>query len=682
MVIKMSEQLYCIFDYETYSEVPLKTAGAYEYARHPSTEIICFAWCVGTKDTLLSAKTKGMAPSTKGLIKQSFINCLFDPEIIFVAHNAFFEQMITRYVLPRYFQIELPDVPARRFICTASLASTLALPRSLEGAADALRLDIRKDMEGAKLLKKMMKPAKVTKNNPNPRRFRDDPANILRLLEYCKTDVEAETLLFLKAPPLQPTERKIWLLDQEINSRGFAVDRPMIKKVLGLIDEETKALDEETENLTLGYLASAKQRDGVLNWLTNEKTFLPDLKRKTVEDALADGLVEGDSRRLLEMRLAVSKSSTAKYQKLEMSSRSTGRVYDTLLYHAASTGRWGGARVQPQNFPRPHLKFSTLQSMIDVVKDKKDKSETSKLDWIRMVDDNPMQCFASMLRSMIIVPPGETLDVADYNAIEARVLFWLADHEKGLKAFREKRPIYEELASKIFRIPVDEIGEDSLERFVGKTATLGAGYGMGAPKFQTTCFEQGKVEISLTTAKLAIETFREQNKPVVQLWYNTENAALAAMAKKHKKYTVNHCTWYQWSEFLCCQLPSGRILYFPSPMVGLTRTPWGEKKPTLYYCGVDVSRKKFILQKSYGGKLVENISQGMARDVMASAMLRIKRAGHWKIILSVHDELLAERKLFSGGSIDEYIRLMEVVPKWAPGLPLYVKGWTGTRYRK
>ncbi len=586
-----------------------------------------------------------------------------------VAHNALFEQVITRNVLARicHTQLYLRSLLPDRWLCTASLASALALPRKLEGAALALKLKMQKDMAGHKLMLKWSKPRKPSKNNPATRHT--DPQEYQRLISYCATDLDVETELFLKCPPLTDKERKIWVLDQTINLRGFKVDRPLVKTVLRMISEETKELNRETQETFEG-LTSTTQRDGVLRQLESGGVFLPNLKKKTVEDAIASGLATGDSKRLLEMRLAVSKTSTAKYIAFEQRSRFDGRLRDILIYHTASTGRWGGSGVQPQNFPR-----GTVKDTIEAAKVIAD----GDLEFVRLIYGDPMSVFSSCLRGMIVAPKGKILDVADYAAIEARVLFWVAKHEAGLRAFREGRDLYCELASTIFNRKVTKV--DVKERFLGKEGTLGAGFGLGHVKFKSSCKEKGQ-EITEELAKATITAYRTTHKPVVELWRKIERAAVEAVRNPGKRYAVNMTMWFVKDSFLWCELPSGRRLAYYGPRVQYDTTPWGDKRAVLYHWGVDSLSKKWVFNKTYGGRLVENVVQAIARDLMAEAMLRIDSAGSWDLVLTVHDELIGERDIFSDATNKGFCDLMAEVPDWADGLPVRVEGWEGTRYRK
>lgn len=657
------EQVYCVIDYETFSEADLKKVGAYEYSVHPSTEIICAAWRIGTRKQLRAAPTNTWISPV--CVPKDLIDVFNDPSICLVAHNAYFEQVITTNVVG---YIVLP----MRWICTASLAATLALPRNLEGAALAMKLPIQKDMDGRRLILKWCKPRKPSLKNPKTRH--DDPEELARLVEYCKTDVATEVELFLKAPMLTRFEREVWKFDQMINLRGFQVDRPLIETILEMIEEETAWINKETKKVTNGAIWSTTQRDRVLAYVRDKGVDIPDLRKGTV-DLMLKAPLPRDVKTILEHRAAISKTSTAKYQAFERRSRSDGRVRDILMYHAASTGRWGGVGVQPQNLPRATIKDTDQAASIIAGGD---------LELIRMIYGKPMNVFSDCIRSVIVPSKGRILDVADYAAIEARVLFWVARHEEGLKAFREGRDLYREQASRVFNKPVDQIESGSLERFVGKGLILGCGYQMGWEKFQATCELQGQ-KISDGLAQAAVQSYRETNRPVVKLWEMISRASLAAVSNLGKRYSINRTTWFVKDDFLFCELPSGRRLAYAYPSVKFELPRWGGliKIPVLYHWAVDPLSKKWTEVKTYGGKLTENVVQAIARDLMAAAMLRIEPRGPWKIILSVHDELIAERELkYKGFNIEDFCAHMAELPDWAEGCPVVATGWSGMRYRK
>jgi DNA polymerase len=679
-------QKYLVLDYETRSEADLKKTGGYEYANHPSTRILCASWRLGTREELKhqiksNAPAKIWSPAFKDSddVKE-LAGLIGEQNNIIVAHNAIFEQVITRFVLPKmlgifipWLDIRLKSLPHERWICTASLAAALALPRNLEGACLALNLAAQKDMTGHRLMMKLSKPRKPSKNNPS--KWHTNAKDLKRLMLYCQRDVDAETLLFLTLPPLNETERKVWLLDQKINFRGFKADRELVHSALKLIDEETKNLNKETRGMSDGLFSTTNQRDGVLEWLQRKGVFLPDLRAKTVSDAIKEGLVEGDAKRLLEIRQAVSKTSTAKYRAFESRSRIDGRVRDILVYHTASTGRWGGAGVQPQNFPRGSIRDTTLAANI---------LREGDLEFIRLVYSDPMAVLSSCLRSVIIAPDGRELFCADYAAIEARVLFWVAKHVAGLKSFYEDRPVYEEMASVIYNLEdIKEVTKP--QRQVGKQSFLGCGYGMGWKKFMQTCKYFG-MEVDEELAQVAVNSYRSTHIPVVRLWSMLEKAAIEAVKRKGTKFKINHTKWWVESlpgtklEFLWCELPSKRRLAYFGPEVKYEPTPWGDKRAVLYHWGVNPLSRKWELGGTYGGKLTENVVQAISRDLMAEAMLRTEHTGY-DLVLTVHDEMLAERQT-GKGSVEQFEEIMAELPAWAEGCPVRVEGWKGPRYKK
>lgn len=463
-------QKYMVVDYESFSEADLRgkksAVGAYEYARHPSTRVMCVAWRCGTASELPTAPVRVWSPFLKGQSALELFENLIDPDVKLVAHNAFFEQVITRFVLPKVLvSKQLEEIPHSRWICTASMAAAMALPRSLDGACQALNLPFQKDMEGNRLMMKYCKPRKPSKLNDSTRHNKKN--DLLRIMEYCASDIKAETALFLKLPLLNPKERELWELDQKINFRGFKVDRPLVMSVLGMVGLEIEELNQETRALTEGTINSTTRRDAVLKFVNARNANLPDLTAGTIQGVLKKKDLDPTARRLLEIRQDVSKTSTAKYLAMELRSRTDSRIRDHQVYHTASTGRFGGAGVQPHNFPRGTLK-NALQAT-EILNS--GVSEYEILDLIRLLYGSPMEVFSSTLRCMIEASPGKCFFGADYNAIEVRVLFWVADHVLGLKAFHDDEDIYRIMASILYRVPLSKVTAE--QREMGKRIVLG-----------------------------------------------------------------------------------------------------------------------------------------------------------------------------------------------------------------
>lgn len=672
-------QLFCVMDYETRSEADLKKVGAWEYSVHPSTRILCASWAVGTLDELRDNPVVTSWSPALPELQQNFgdlLRSLRTQDQTLTAHNAYFEQVITKNVLaPRYMasKPELREIPIERWTCTAALAASCGIPRHLDGACAALRLKVQKDLEGKKLMLKYCKPRKPTKNNPA--KWHNSVADLMRIIEYCETDVRAEIELLLRLYPkhaLSPHERRVWVLNQEVNHRGFRVDRPLVKTVLKMIDQETARLNDETMETT--GLLSTNQRDAMLAWLEKEGVFLPDLKAKTVSDALKGGMAEGAALSMLKIRQAVSKTSTAKYTAFDLRSAWDGRCRDILVYHAAHTGREGGSGVQPQNFPRGTI--ADTDEACEILKD-------GDLEWVRFLYGDPMSVFSSCLRGMIIPSEGKEFVGADFAAIEARVLFWIADHQVGLQMYREEQDLYRDMAADIVGVPEPQVTKKQRDD-LGKSAILGCGFGMGWKKFLASCREKG-IEVSEELAKIAVAKYREKHAPVPELWRNLERAAVKAVLAwkrgERKIYSVNRTQWWVDDGFLVCRLPSGRCLHYYGPAIKYEETPWGEPRPVLYHWGINSRTKQWELGGTYGGKLTENVVQATARDLMVDAQLRIDEDPRYDLVLSVHDELLAEQDA-GRGEVWDFEALMAAVPAWARGCPVKAEGWIGMRYKK
>lgn len=666
------DQVYLVTDFETRSTADLKKVGSYEYARHPSTEILCVSWRLGSRKELRRQIKEGVPakvwspflPSPYG----EFKNALTDPTVIKVAHNAFFEQVITRFVLPRILNIpRLAELPPAEWLCTASLARAMAMPGKLELACPAAEIPFEKDMAGHRLMLQMSKPRKPKKDeNPEGVYWHFTEEKLRRLMKYCAADVDAETALLLKLPPLSEYERKVWILDQTINWRGFGVDRELVKTTLKMIRTETKRLDRQTAKVTEGAVETTRKVAAMREWLAGVGCKIPDLKKKTVEDTLKRKDISPEARALLAIRLAASKTSTNKYKAFNWRSATDGRIRDSLVYWGASTGRFAGAGLQPHNFPRGTIKNAVTAA--EYVKE-------GDIELLRLLYGEPMQVFASCLRPVIIPTKGKKFYCGDFAGIEVRVLFWLAGHEDGLDAFREGRDLYVEQAGDIYNKPVTK--EDKDERQLGKKAVLGCGFGMGAKKFKQSCEDDG----ILITAKLAersVKAYRERHSAVPQMWRNLERAAIAAVQNPGETFKANKTAWTLEGRFLYCTLPSGRRITYVDPKIKYVSTPWGERKPELSYMGYNSMKKKWLREKTYGGKLTENVVQAVSRCLMVHAMFEVEREGY-EVVLTVHDELLTEN---GDGDVVEFESLMSRGPKWAKGLPIKVDAWEGSRYKK
>ena len=646
-------------DFESRSTVDIWKSGAWVYSTHPTTQILCLCYAIGERPVQLITKDE----LELGIIPDDFLECVRDKEIIFVAHNAFFERVMWKNIMaPRH---GLAEVSLDRWRCTAAKACTCGLPKALDKVALALELSHKKDAEGKRIMLKMCKPRKAKKNeDPDIIYWHESEEDFEKLHKYCKQDVEVERAVDHKLPELTAVEQQIWILDQVINVRGVQIDRNAVENILNLIHEYEKELTLEVNKLTNGYIDKVSKRQRVVNWLEAQNVQVPNLQKQTVEDLLNAGLPK-KVHRVLEIKQQLGKTSTAKYQAMMDAIDEGSRLRDTLVYHSASTGRWGGKLVQLHNLPKgiPGLNTDTACEIL----------QEGDMIYAKSMYDNIMGTISSCIRGMIIPKQGYELLVADYASIEARVVVWLAGEQKAIKLFQDAtKDIYVEMAKLIFNNP-KLTKKDKTERNLGKQAVLGCGYGMGADKFKDTCATFGII-VSKELAKKAVDTYRQNYQAVKRFWYAQENDAIKAV----RDGSCNQ--WKNTGEFLTCDLLSGRKLYYHRPRLDMVLTPWGEEKQAVTHMTIDAKTKQYVRTSTYGGKIVENITQATARDIMAWAMCRCETYGY-KPILTVHDEIIAEMPIDTG-SIEFFIKILTAPISWAKGCPIAAEGWKGQRYKK
>lgn len=659
----------CVLDIESRSEAPLKLVGVSQYARHKSTEIICISYKIG------KSKTKLWWPILGEPIPEDLAEALDDEDTILVAHNVPFEWSMFEFCLPKYDpKLRIPHLPIERWKCTAAKAASHALPRKLEKAASALGLPIQKDMGGHKIMMKMNKPRPTWVKKGTGDKYNWKKEEVKKLGEYCITDTDLEALLDDALPDLTPYETQVWYMDHRMNTGGVTIDLPTVKIILRLMKEQSKILHTEFRDLTNDKVQSPAQVQETLALLNDELgCYLPDMKAATVKEALLDEDLDEMARRILELRQMLSKSSTAKFKALLLrTNRIDLKLRDLLLYWGASTGRFSGQGFQIHNLPSK-VKVKNSALAIEII-------NQGDLKFLTMLYRDVMEVFSSVIRGMITASPGKELFVGDFAAIEARVLFWIAEYEAGLKMFRDGKDLYREEASSIYNTMVKNITLE--QRQLGKVAILGLGYGMGESKFYDTAIDWGVKTVTPEIASKAVKTYRKKHKEIPKMWAAIEKAAIAATLNPGREYKLHKVTWSfnEDTNFLYCKLPSGRSLAFYGPEVKKGKTPWGDVRPVLYHWSVNPKTKNWQFNKTYGGKLVENICQAIARDLMVHSMFEIESEGY-HILTSVHDEVVSEMDI-GKGNIKEFEKIMARLPKWGKGCPLAVEAWKGPRYRK
>ena len=688
-------------DFESRSEADIWAVGAYEYSRHPSTEVLCICYTVND-DWIRTIRRENIKVNE---FDTYLYNLAANPNAIFVAHNAFFEQCMWKNIMVEKYGF--PHIPIHRWRCSAAMASSHGLPKALANAAKELELAHQKDLAGKKIMLKLAKPRKPTKTNSA--KWNEDPADFEKLYAYCVDDVETERAIDKVLPDLNPTEQQVWFIDQYMNGNGVPVDMELVGKAIEFATEYSERLNNELREITNGAVDRHSMRDRFLNWLSSQGLVLPNFTESTVSKIYETRTdLPGHIRRALQIKLLLAKSSVRKYEAFKNATSTDGRLRDILVYHSASTGRWGGKLVQLQNLPRG-VKGIDSNAAADCIRD-------LDLQTFEMFYPDVMGALSTCVRSVITAEEGKELFVADYSAIEARGIAWLANQEDLLDAFRNGECVYCKAATQIYGYKCQK-EENPYERQVGKTAILALGYQGGIAAFGTmannykldleplydiiwptaTDEEKNNAErmYAMYSSKATIvlpygagiaadiikQRWRKANPQIVKFWAEQEAGAIEAVQFRGRLVQAGRMYYQVVGDFLYCRLPSGRMLAYHRPELKVTETAWGTEKAQLRYMTVDSQTQKYIRVASYGGKLAENITQAVCRDIMAEAMLRTYASGKYELLVTVHDEEVtqADPRI---ASVEELCQIMCVRPKWALDFPITAEGWHGKRYKK
>ena len=658
-------------DFETRSEVDLKEVGLDVYARHPSTDVWCFGWAREDESPHIWFPTQHYDDLWEGGLEG----------ITIVAHNAPFELAIWNHIcVPRY---GWPPLRPERTRCTMAMAYAMALPGSLENASAALGLTQQKDMAGHRLMMQMSRPRAIEPDGTVV--WWDDFDKQMQLAEYCKQDVRTEQALCKRLLQLSESEQKIWELDYKINQRGVYIDRTAVTTAMWVVKKEVDRLNGEMQRVTNGEVCAATEVATMTKWIQSRGVPIEGLAKADVIDALKLDYVPEDVRKALLIRQEAGKTSTAKLHTMVTCLNDDHRARGLLQYHAAGTGRWGGRRIQVQNLPRPSVPHETIEQVIDVLT-RASIDEAHAM--ITACFDRPMTVISDCLRGMICAAPGHELMAADFANIEGRVLAWLAGEQWKLDAFakydrKEGEDIYKLTAAKIYSVPAKEVNKE--QRQIGKVAELACGYQGGVGAFQTMA-KTYRVVVADVLADQIKTAWREAHPNIVKYWYSLEDAAVSAVRHPGSRFGTwtgdQRVEFLVKGSFLFCKLPSGRVLTYPYPKLKPIMTPWGEDKEQVHYMSVDGKTKKWQETHTYGGKLAENVTQAVSRDILADAMLRVEQHG-FPIVMHVHDEIVAEvSDVQPAGLLTVFEEIIARVPQWASGLPIAVEGWKGKRYRK
>ncbi len=689
-------------DYETRSNLDLRQVGLHSYARGRNTDLMCACFAFDEEQVFLWLP--GMP------VPQRLIDHVEEGGEVH-AHNAAFEQELCNNVATRKYG--WPYLYTEQLVCTMAMSYAMGLPGHLGSTAAALGIDQQKDMVGNRLMLQYCQPRDVTPEGKII--WWDDPDQLKAIWEYCRQDVIVEREIGRRMMRLSPYERKVWELDQKINSRGIAVDTKAVLQATVIVEQEKLRLIKEIQHASDNAIATPQAVAQIKNYLSAKLGLesVDSLAKQDVVDLLGQIDLPEDCRRILELRQEASKTSTAKLERMlsgagVSASDATPRIRGSFQYSGANTRRWAGRGIQLQNLPRPKINGAIAEQVLNGLH----RGDVTR-DQIDLLYGRPLDIISDCIRGFLVAAPGHDLLACDFSSIEARVIAWLAGEENALEIFRTHGRIYEDAASHIFGKTLDRINDS--ERQVGKVAVLALGYGGGVGAFRQMAkgygvqlepafealwsradvdvrnkalfnYQQNHKRYAPITQKefLACDLtkifWRAANPNIVSLWRQLEAAAVAAVLSPGQKVSAGKISFRTKGSFLWCQLPSSGVLCFPYPKIDKIELPWGGERDGLTYMSEDGQSKKWLRFKTYGGSLSENVTQAVARDLLADAMLRLEVRGY-PIVAHVHDEIVCELKE-GAGAISEMSDIMCERPEWAKDLPIRAAGFRGKRYRK
>lgn len=666
---------YFHIDFETRSPQDLEDVGMDVYTSDPDADVWCMACALDDEE-----------PSLFNLADTLELRLLLaDPDIRFVAHNAPFEMSVWSNIMqPKY---GWPALDTARIDCTMVQGYAMGLPGSLDKMSAALGIVAGKDMAGSRLAVQMSRP-RGKEEYPDHGFYKyvwwDEPEKRARLYDYCKQDVMVEREVHRRIYPLPKHERELWAVDHVINTTGVYLDLPAINAAISVVNQEQGRMCAELAELTAGAVMAPSQVTALTDWMHTRNVHVESLQKTDIVEVLARPDLPEDVRRAAEIRQEYARTSTAKLAKMRDGCSADGRLRHILQFGAAATGRWGGRRMQPQNMPRPKLKQREIEMILEFLPRVTTEQAIERLD---LLHGRPIACISDCLRGMIRAQPGSKLCAGDFSNIEGRTLAWLADERWKVQAFRDfdlgiGPDLYLLAAARIYHRPHTEYTKESPERQIGKVAELACGYQGGVGAFQTMAYTYG-VRVADAEAEAIKTAWREANPNIVNYWYSLEQAASDAVAHPgmvtHAGPLHRGVRFKVQGSFLFCLLPSGRALCYPYPKLKMKMTPWGAEKEQVHYKTVDDRTKQWVETSTYGGKLAENITQAVSRDILAFAIMSVHRRWPGRIVLHVHDEIVGETV---DGTLAEFLAFMRAQPTWSAGLPVAVDGWEGTRYRK
>ena len=644
---------YVVADFETASRADLTKVGAWKYAADMTTFPLCLSLKVVIDDK--PQPTRVLSEKQMHAVDPELLALANDPTVIFVAHNAGFEQAMWKFhMVPMGY----PELPPERWHDTMAVAGMKALPLGLDALVTALELPVKKDMDGHRHMLVMCKPDRIGGWSHH------NDYNLQRLSDYCGDDANAQYGVYVATQGLGPSERHAWILDQRINQRGIKIDTEFVNACIDVLDQVRVPMVERFHELTG---LKPTQREKVLNWVNDQGIALGDMKKATL-DAILDpddefGIEDfGEPlpyhvHEVLTLRRSLASSSVAKLVRMLQCAGGDGRVRYATQYHGARTGRDAGRLIQIQNYPRGEIgdrQGLTAEILADAIL-------TRNVDHIREIwGPDIFTAVISSLRSCIVPEKGKVLVGGDFAAVEARNLLSMAGQHDRVDQMHAGLDVYSETASLIFKRPINR-KDPSMQKEgqIGKNTFLGSGYGLGPVGFRARFAPKESIDLAM----LAINTYRQDVAPKVpKFWYGLFDASVRAVYCDHAKtYSYEGIEFRKEGDFLSMRLPSGRKIWYHRPLKAVSYTPSGDERPSWTF--MSYQGKKFRRHLAWHGMLTADCIQGSARDLMVEAMKRAEAAGLYTIF-KVHDELVFEE--FDRPDLVETVKqVMEDIEPWA-----------------
>ena len=659
-------------DFETCSAVNLKEVGAHVYARHPSTQVICASYALDDQvvcSTDFRTKLDGLA----------HVDTLIQQGVVLHGWNVVFERLIWNHVVaPKMgFDPVFPD----QTVCTMATGACYGLPLKLETAARVAGSPHQKNTDGHAVMLRMARPRST---NPDVWWHECDPPKLAALIDYNRDDVEAERAISKLLPRMTYFERRVWLADQRMNDRGIPVDGGFLHGAHNIIILELNRLNMQINDITKGEVETVNQVGRLTKWLQDRGYPTGfGIGKEDIETVLRlPNNLSPSALAALSIRQEAAKSSTSKLSAIDHFAPMSERARGLVQYGGAvRTLRWAGRGPQLQNFPRPSIKHVGIAA--DAIANGIDP------ECLREIFGPPLEVISSCLRGAFKAPDGQKFVVCDFSGIEARVLAWLAGHMRALNVFRRNEDIYTATAA--------SIGSNS--RQLGKVLVLACGYGMGPDRFRETANAPPySLGLSAQAAERAVYAYRDANPEIVNYWRASEDAfrwLLNDPGDTSYYKSVVGCTEspspaaeikYRWAKHkglsgaVLIELPSRRHLVYRGAHIGLSQNRFGRDR--IIYEGNDFNHNWGPIE-TYGGKIVENVTQAVARDLLAHALLDLSDTHDDELLATVHDEIIGLTDEADAQSLYIDMRLaMQTAPPWAKGLPLAAAGFIGERYGK